>query len=140
MSDKWFLDTNLLVYAYDTQDRRKLTIAQEWVEKSIRTGKGVLSAQVLSEFFVVVTRRIKNPLPAGEAQECIHIFGRLEVVEIDRLLVHQSIDLHRQYRVSYWDAMIIAAAERAGCSKVLSEDLNEGQRYNAIEIQNPFRQ
>ena len=140
MSDKWFLDTNLLVYAYDTQDRRKQAIAQEWVEKSIRAGNAAISAQVLSEFFVVVTQRIKNPIPAGEAQECIRIFSNLEVVEIDRLLVHTSIDLHRQYRISYWDAMIIAAAERAGCSKVLSEDLSEGQRYNAIEIQNPFRQ
>jgi predicted nucleic acid-binding protein len=107
MSDKWLLDTNLLVYAYDSHDLRK--------------------------------QSIKNPILPEDAQKCIQLFGNLEVVEIDRLLVYQAIDLHRQHRISYWDALIVAAAERAGCSKVLSEDLNEGQRYNSIEIQNPFR-
>jgi len=63
MSDKWFLDTNLLVYVYDSHDPRKQTIAQDWIKESIRTGKGTLSAQVLSEFYGVVTQRIKIPLP-----------------------------------------------------------------------------
>lgn len=139
MNDKWFLDTNLLVYAYDSHDLRKQSIAQDWIKESIRTGKGAISAQVLSEFYVVVTQRIRNPILPEDAQKCIQLFGGLEVVEIDRLLVYQAIDLHRQHRISYWDALIVAAAERAGCSKVLSEDLNEGQRYNSIEMQNPFR-
>lgn len=140
MSDKWFLDTNLLVYAYDTRNSQKQIIAQDWIKKSIRMGRGVLSAQVLSEFYIVVTQRIKNFLSLTEAKKIIGLFDRLEVVEIDRPLVHHSIEIHQQYQISYWDAMIIAAAERAGCSIVLSEDLNDGQKYNGITARNPFRQ
>lgn len=140
MNDKWFLDTNLLVYAYDASDLRKQRIAQEWINKAIVEEKGALSAQVLSEFYVVVTQRIKSPLPQGEAKKIIEIFGALEVVEIDRALVDRSIGIHGRYRISYWDAMIVAAAERAGCAFVLSEDFNDGQEYEGIGVRNPFRE
>ena len=138
MSDKVFLDSNIIVYAYDTHEPEKLVKAQSLLKSLIIQESAVVSSQVLGEFFVVVTQRIKEPLSADEAMEIIGVLSVLPVAEIDLSLVKHAIETHKVYGISYWDSLIVAAAERTGCRKLLSEDLNNGQEYNGIVVENPF--
>ena len=138
MSVDLFIDTNVLVYAYDRHEPDKQRKAQAILKDAIQEESAALSAQVLGEFFVVVTRRIRNPLSASDARKIIDILSILPVSEIDLSLVKRAVETHKQYRISYWDSLIIATAERAGCGKILSEDFNHGQKYNGVLIQNPF--
>ena len=93
---------------------------------------------MLGEFFNVVTRRIPNPLSVEEAEEVIHRVVVLPVVELVWALVQRAIDTHKQYGITYWDSLIVAAAERAGCTRIISEDLNPGQSYYGIAVVDPF--
>lgn len=138
MSDKLFIDTNILVYAYDSHEPDKQRTAQRLIKNAVVHESGVISAQVLNEFYVTVTKRIKTPLSTEEAKQIIHLFGVLETVDIDYMLVKRAIDTHEHYQVGYWDALIIAAAERAGCRSVVTEDLNDGQVYHGLIVENPF--
>ena len=133
-----FFDTNILVYAYDSHFPDKQQKAQNIVLSGVREGNGVLSTQVLGEFFMVVTKKINKPLSVSDARDIIKYMGRMKVQEIDVLIVERALDTLEQYKISYWDALIIAAAERARCKRILSEDLNAGQIYHGIEITNPF--
>ncbi|SPD75256.1 conserved hypothetical protein [uncultured Desulfobacterium sp.] len=98
-----------------------------------------MSTQVLGEFFVVVTRKIKEPLSLDDAEKIINIISVLPVEEIDLPLVKRAIDTQKRYGISFWDSLILAAAERSGCGRVLSEDLSDGQQYNGVFIENPFK-
>lgn len=133
-----FFDTNILVYAYDSHFPDKQQKAQNIILSAVREGIGVLSTQVLGEFFMVVTKKINQPLSVRDARDIIKYMGRMKVQEIDVLIVERALDTLEQYNISYWDALIIAAAERAKCKRILSEDLNAGQIYHGIEITNPF--
>lgn len=139
MSDRAFLDTNILVYAYDEHERWKQKKAQALLTDGIESENVVLSVQVLGEFFNVVTRHIKLPLSPGEAHEIIDTLSILPVQEIDLTMVNRAIDTHKTYRISYWDSLIVSAAERAGCAKIFSEDLSDGQTYHNILVYNPFK-
>ena len=139
MSDKVFFDTNVLVYAYDQRDPGKQSQAQALLLNATQANRAVVSAQVLGEFFVVVTRKIAQPMTAVEAAEVIAEFGTIEVMPLDFSLVQRAIVTQQEYGISYWDSLIIAAAERAGCVTVFSEDLNSGQSYHGVEVQNPFQ-
>jgi len=140
MSDnKVFLDSNIIVYAYDRHEPDKLAKAQSLLKSGIAQENAVVSSQVLGEFFVVVTQRIKEPLSADEAMRIIEILSVLPVVEIDLSLVKHAIETHKIYGISYWDSLILAAAEYTGCCKLISEDLSDGQEYNGIIVENPFR-
>ena len=133
-----FFDSNILVYMYDQRDPVKHGRAFEVVSHSMDVGTGVLSAQVLGEFFNTVTKRIPDPLSDDAAEGAIRVFAAMPVVELDLALVQRAIGTCRRYQISYWDALIVAAAERAGCTRILSEDLNPGQTYNGIPVVNPF--
>ena len=133
-----FIDTNILVYAYDNHFPDKQQRAREILIRAVKNGSGVLSTQVLGEFFTVVTKKIKVPLSVKNARDIIKYMGSMPVQEIDLLIVNRAIDTLEQYKISYWDSLIIAAAERAGCNHILSEDLNAGQKYHEMEIINPF--
>ena len=137
-ADRDFFDTNVLVYAYDQRDRVKQARAGDLVSSALAGETGVLSTQVLGEFFNTVTRRIPEPLSNDDAEAAILLLASLQVVELDVTLVQRAIGTCRRYRISYWDALIVAAAERAGCTRILSEDLNQGQTYNGIPVVNPF--
>ena len=139
MSDKVFLDTNILVYAYDKHYPKKQRKAQAVLREGIATESAFISSQVLGEFFVVVTRRIKHPLSAAEAQKIIAMLGVLYAVDVDFSLVNCGIEIHARYGISYWDSLVVAAAERAGCARLLTEDLSHGQKYNGVKVENPFR-
>ena len=137
MTVSLFFDTNVFVYAYDTNEPDKQQKAQELIKKYTMQECATISSQVLSEFFNVVTRKIPEPLTAREAQEIISNLSILNVVDIDFGLVNRAID-NCKYHISYWDSLIVAAAERASCEKILSEDMNSGQEYNGIVVVNPF--
>ena len=140
MSDKHrrFVDTNVLVYAYDKHSETKQAGALRLLRAGMLDDALAVSAQVLGEFFTVATRRIQEPLTADEAAAAIDALRSVPVVEIDRQLVERAIHTHKRYEIAYWDALIVAAAERAGCVEVLSEDLNAGQRYGGVVVSNPF--
>ena len=138
MIDSVFLDSNILVYAYDNHEPEKQAKAQALLKAVIKEESAILSAQVLGEFFVVVTRRIKEPLSVNDAEKITNILTVLPVAEIDLPLVKRAINTQRNYGISYWDSLIVATAEREGCKKILSEDLNDGQWYNGVLVENPF--
>ena len=138
MNDRAFLDTNILVYAYDQLDPVKQNKAQELITAGIEQENLVLSVRVLGEFFNVVTRRIPQPVTPDEAREIITSMSILPVQEIDLAVVNRAIDTHKKYQISYWDALIISAAERSECKLILSEDLSDGQAYHEILVCNPF--
>ena len=133
-----FFDTNVLVYGYDRRDPAKRLRALDLLADAIESGTGVVSAQVLSEFFNVVTRRLPDPLSSEIAETIVGEIAAMPVVEIDAVLVQRAIGVCRRYRISYWDSLIVAAAERARCSRILSEDLNPGQSYDGVVVVNPF--
>jgi predicted nucleic acid-binding protein len=126
------------VYAYDRRNPAKQSTAQRLIEENLLAETGCLSAQVLSEFYVAVTRKLPVPLAPEAAAAVVHLFSRMPVTEVDVSLVHRAMEAQRRYVISYWDALIVAAAERAGCSAILSEDLAAGQTYLGIPVIDPF--
>ena len=140
-TDRVFIDSNILVYSYDDSQPYKKALAQEIMSSLARNENGAMSVQVLGEFFRIVTRRIANPLSIEQAEAAVVTLGSLpalEVLNIDLAMVRRAIATHNRYGVNYWDSLIIAAAERAGCSAILSEDFNTGQLYHSILAVNPF--
>lgn len=133
-----FFDTNILVYMYDDRDPQKQDKAFDTVTVAIDNHTGAVSAQVLGEFFNTVTRRIPNSLSVEAAEDAISLFARMRVVSLDLALVRRAVATSGRYQISYWDALIVAAAERAGCGRIISEDLNPGQSYHGVVVANPF--
>ena len=138
MSDRLFLDTNILVYAYDKHEPNKQRKAQKLLIEGIAQENLFLSVQVLGEFSNVITRHIPRPMTPDEAQEIIMMLSILPIQEIDLTIVDRAIDTHKLYQIYCWDALIISAAERARCTMILSEDLSDGQIYHDISVNNPF--
>ena len=138
MSGRTFLDTNVLVYAYDRTDPAKQATASGLIERHLRADTGCISVQVLGEFYVTVTRKIPRPLALSAAAAAVAAFGPLRTVEQTRTMVCEAMALSARDQLSYWDALIVAAAERAGCETILSEDLQPGQSYQNIPVVNPF--
>jgi predicted nucleic acid-binding protein len=138
MSDRIFLDTNILVYAYDKHEAQKQKKAQRLLTSGIEQESLFLSVQVLGEFFNVVTRHIPQPMSSDEAKEIINTLSILPVQEIDLAMVNRAVDTFKKYQISYWDSLIVSAAERAGCTMIFSEDLSDGQTYHDILVHNPF--
>ena len=133
-----FLDANILVYAHDPHDQRKQAVAQNLLTDAISNDTGALSAQVLGEFFNTATRRLPNRLSVEEALQVIEQVSVLPVVALDLELVRRAVNTSQRYQISYWDGLIISAAERAGCARVFTEDLNNGQAYHGVVAINPF--
>ena len=140
MADRDFFDTNVLVYAIDYRDPEKQTRARALLTDAIENNTGALSTQVLSEFFTVSTsrRRVPQPLSPADARLIVEQISVMPVIGVDLSLVRRAIDTSQRYGISYWDGLIIAAAERAGCTRLISQDLNAGQTYNGVVVVNPF--
>jgi predicted nucleic acid-binding protein len=138
MSEPVFVDTNVWVYAVDTADPEKQRRALEVIAP--QAGRElVVSTQVLTEFYAVVTRKLAVPLPAAAAEVMVRHLASLTVVSVDGPLVVSAIAASNVWRVSIWDALIIRAAEVAGARRLLSEDLAAGVRYGSVLVENPFR-
>ena len=138
MPDRTFIDTNILVYAYDIDEPVKQARAREILKQGIEGETAVISVQVIGEFFTVVTKRIPNPLSAEEAEQVLDLLSILPVIDLDFRMVRHAIEIHRQHGIAYWDALIVAAAYRAECTQILTEDLNAGQSYEGVTVVNPF--
>ena len=138
MSAETFIDTNVLIYAHDADAGDKRRRASEILRELWETRRGALSVQVLKEFYVNVTRKIPRPLAMAVARDIVKRYGVWTLVETDHRLVMDAIDLARSVRLSFWDAMIVAAAQRSGSGRLLTEDLNDGQRIGSITVENPF--
>jgi len=132
-----FLDTNILVYAYDFSDPAKQPVAQEIVRKAL-TGEVLLSAQVLAEFAATLLHKLSPPAKPNEVNGILDALEPIRVILPDAVLVRRALQAHEEYGVHFYDGMIIAAAERGGCSRIWSEDLNAGQAYFGIVVENPF--
>jgi predicted nucleic acid-binding protein len=129
-----FFDTNILIYADDADAKRDR--AQQVIEAALSNGNGVLSTQVLQEYFVVATRKLG--LSAEIAQKKVEILATMTVIAIDVEHVVEAIKLHRLYGFSPWDCLILHYAKAAGCPRLLSEDLQPGRSIEGVTIENPL--
>ena len=138
MKGRVFVDTNILIYAHDLDAGARHDIAAVAVEELWKNENGVMSTQVLQEFYVNVTRIIPKPLTRAHARGIIenYLTWHIEVNEPDVVLMATQIE--ERHGLSFWDALIIAAASRAKVDKILTEDLNHGQKIEGILIENPF--
>lgn len=136
MSERSFIDTNVLIYTDDRSAPDKQRIALDLLERAFTQRSGVVSTQVLQEYFAAATRKLG--VDAALARRKVELFARLETVQIGVDLVLAGIDLHRLYGVSFCDALIVRAALDAGCAVLLSEDMQAGQSIAGLRIDNPF--
>ena len=138
MSDRFFVDTNVLVYAHDISAGEKHARARDLVERLWRERSGVLSTQVLQELYVSL-RKARTPLPAADAGAVVKNYLRWEVVVNTGDSILEAIDIEGRYKLSFWDAMIVQAASTAGAEVLYSEDLSHGQTYGSVRVLNPLR-
>ncbi len=136
--DKVFLDTNIMVYAYDVSANEKHKIASEIMIDLWNSGLGILSTQVLQEFFVNVTKKIPRLLNAKKAKDIVKDFLKWDVVVNDGESILDAVEIHLKYKYSFWDSLIINAAVKSGAALLLSEDLSDGQKIEGVTIKNPF--
>jgi len=133
---KVFLDTNFLVYQLDKRYPVKQRLSRETTRDLVRRGEAVISTQVLQEFYVVATTRLNvDPVLAKGIMSRL---GNMEVVTVTTDLINQAADIHVQSKVSFWDALMLAAAASANCERLLSEDMNPGQTIFGVTVANPF--
>lgn len=136
MNGRSFLDTNILVYSDDHDEHDKQAKALGILEEARLSSRGVLSTQVLQEYFVSVTKKLG--VPARVAREKVEILSHFEVVLIGVEDVLEAIDFHRLHQLSLWDSLVIRAALSSGCTTLYTEDLQHGRRFGCLEIVNPF--
>lgn len=139
MADKYFVDTNILIYAHDASAGVKRDRARQVIERLWSTGEGVLSTQVLQELCVNLRRKIARPLPVDEVRSLIKDYLSWEVVINTPESVIQALEIEVRYKISYWDALVLQAAESSGAAVLYSEDLAAGQKYGAVQVVNPLR-
>jgi prevent-host-death family protein len=131
-----FLDTNVLVYCDDESEPAKQQKALEVLDEHTRSRTGVISLQVLQEYFVTACRKLG--LDPGTARRKVEIFAMLDVAEPKVSDILAAIDLHRFHGCSYWDALVLRMAKQAGCRVILTEDMQHGQVIDGVKIVNPF--
>ena len=135
---KAFVDTNILVYAYDSAAGAKREIARGLVEDLWNQGRGILSTQVLQEFYVNVRRRTAPSVSQEEARALVADYLAWDPIVNDGAAVLEAVDASHRYRLSLWDALIVVAARRGEASVLYSEDLNHGQTFGSVQVLNPF--
>ena len=132
-----FVDTNILIYAHDVDQKEKHSIARMLVTELLKTRTGVLTPQVLQEFYVNVTRKIAKPLTKRVARDIVEDF-RVWCIDTTAGEVATAFRIEDEAKISFWDALICASALKAGAEVILSEDMNAGQKVAGIRIENPF--
>ncbi|MCA9917418.1 MAG: PIN domain-containing protein [Anaerolineales bacterium] len=133
-----FVDTNVLVYAYDGSQGQKQTQARQLLQQLWQQQVGCISIQVLQEFYVTVTRKLANPLAPADASQIIADLGLWRVHQPQVEDVLSAIQLQQRYQLSFWDSLIVRSASQLGCSLIWTEDLNDGQQIEGCTIQSPF--
>jgi predicted nucleic acid-binding protein len=138
MSDKFFVDTNILMYAHDTAAGERHTRARALVEELWEGRSGVVSTQVLQELAVNLRRKARKPLDAKATRDVVSDYLAWQVVVNDGNSILEALELEARHQVSFWDALVIQAAQAAGAEILYSEDLSDGQRYGSVRVRNPF--
>jgi predicted nucleic acid-binding protein len=138
MSDRYFVDTNILVYAHDRTTGAKHKRARELLDQLWDSGEGVVSTQVLQELCVSLRRKVSRPLPPEEVRDLIRDYANWDVVTNTAESIVRALELESRYQISFWDALIVQSAEQAGAAVLYSEDLASGQRYGALRVVNPL--
>jgi len=133
-----FLDTNILIYAYDASAGQKNRTAKELLVELWKSKTGMLSTQVLQEFFVSVTIKIQKPLSIERTKLIIRDLLHWEVIINDETSILNAIDIHKKHQFSFWDAMILQAAVNRGARLLYTEDMTHGQVVQGVRIVNPF--
>ena len=134
-----FVDTNVLLYSEDSADPAKQARAIDWLQALWRRRCGRLSTQVLNEFYVNATKKIRPPMPAGDARTEVRRYQGWQPWQIDQATVESAWGIESRFGLSYWDALIVASAQQLGCTYLLSEDMQHEQRIDGVQILNPFR-
>ena len=139
MSDRYFVDTNILMYAHDSAAGEKHHLARALVEHLWDTRSGVVSTQVLQELAVNLRRKAGKPLTARDTRDIVSDYLAWHVVVNAGDSILEALELESRYQVSFWDALVIQAAQSAGARILYSEDLSDGQRYGSVTVSNPLK-
>jgi predicted nucleic acid-binding protein len=139
MSALVFVDTNVLVYARDARESTKQPLAAAWIERLWREQTGRTSMQVLSEFYVTVTRTLRPGLTPAAAWEDVQSLLSWRPQPIDATLMQRARDIEQRHRTGWWDSLIVAAAQLQNCAVLLSEDLQDGGAYGGVIVRSPFK-
>ena len=134
-----FVDANVLIYSEDGSDPVKQQTALQWLDELWRRQSGRISTQTLNEFYVNATRKLRPPLPQGDARAKVRRFTAWQPWQIDHATVESAWAVENRYGLCYWDSLVIAAAQHLGCRYVLSEDMGHEQHYGAVQVIDPFR-
>lgn len=140
MSGRFFLDTNIFVYSFDRSSPAKAQRAAQLIREALTTQKGVISYQVVQEFFNVALRRFSQPMNAADAgQYLTTVFRPLLTVHSSQALYAEALQIHSQSGLSWYDSLIVSAAIQARCDLLLTEDIQHGQRFGSLQVMNPFQ-
>jgi predicted nucleic acid-binding protein len=134
-----FVDTNILLYAYDIESGGKFETANRLLKTVWQARNGCISLQVLQEFYVNITRKTRSPLSSDDARQAVLDFSQWMIHRPDVDDVLGAIDLSSRYQISFWDALIVRSAQQTGCGVLWSEDLSDGQEYDGLLVKNPFK-
>ena len=138
MTARVFVDTNVLVYRYDTREPDKQSRADDWFRFAWRSRTGRLSFQVLQELYSTLTRKLRPAMPVTDAQQIVRSLTSWQPVSIDLALLERAWLVQDQHLVSWWDALIVAAAQSCECKVLLTEDLQHEHEFGAVRVLNPF--
>jgi predicted nucleic acid-binding protein len=138
MIDKTFLDTNVLIYAHDKDAKAKHHAAKNILQELWGERTGMLSTQVLQEFYVNVTRKIAHPLSREAARMVVSTYT-IWCIDTTSAEISHAFRIEDESRIGFWDALIVASAVKGGATRILSEDLNAGQTISGVRVENPFR-
>ncbi len=138
MSDKTFVDTNILVYAHDLDAGEKNTVARKLLTELWESRLGIVSTQVLQEFYITLTRKIQRPLDVPTVRRLVRNYSAWEIVVNGVQNIFQATEIQEAHRLSFWDALIVSAAFAGNAATIITEDLSHGQQIEGILIQNPF--
>jgi predicted nucleic acid-binding protein len=137
-ANRTFVDTNVLVYAYDTSEKVRRPIAVDELSRLWDSRSGILSTQVLQEFYATATRKLQPTMARTDAREVVMLYDHWKPVQVDLPLIVAASRLEETHTLSFWDALIVETAQRAGATRLLSEDLQDGRRIGSVVIENPF--
>ena len=138
MSDKYFVDTNILMYAHDKAAGAKHERAKAIVEELWRDRTGVVSTQVLQELSVNLRKKVRQPVDAKATRDIVADYLAWQALVNGGEAILDALDIEKRYQISFWDALIVQAAQSSGAEVLYSEDLADGQRYASIHVLNPF--
>jgi predicted nucleic acid-binding protein len=133
-----FVDTNILVYAHDESETRKRAIAGALLHDLWQSGMGILSTQILQEFYVVATRKLNPPMSSEMARKIVALYAEWQPVRVDVPIILSASRLEERHSLSFWDALVVESARCAGAGRLVTEDLQDGRDFDGVRVENPF--